>query len=142
MLQSIGLILLAVVHSAQAEKLSYEDAYAKAEKEEKILLVVVGADWCAACKTLKADTIEPMQKSGKLDCVVMTQLDKDERPELCKQVMAGTSLPQLIAFRHTENGWKRFSLSGIQSETRVEELIRVANGEVQQAAEPKVAVVR
>ncbi len=130
MLQALGLFLLTVVHaSVQTDKLTYEDAYAKAQKEEKVLLVVVGAEWCAACQTLKSSTIEPMQKSGKLQEVVVAQVDKDLQPELAKQVMNGSSLPQLIAFKQTEKGWKRYSLSGIQTEGRVQELIRTASGE-------------
>lgn len=142
MLQILGLLLLAVTHaSSTSGKLSYEDAYAKAEKEEKVLLVVVGADWCAACKTLKSGTIEPMQKAGKLESVILAQVDKDLQPELAKQMMSGSSLPQLVAFKRSENGWKRFSLSGIQSEGRVEELIKTATGE-QKAATETVVVAR
>jgi thioredoxin-like negative regulator of GroEL len=138
MLQILGLLLLSVTHATTSEKLTYEDAYAKAAKEEKVLLVVVGADWCAACKTLKSGTIEPMQKAGKLECVVLAQVDKDLQPELAKQMMNGTSLPQLVAFRRSDSGWKRFSLSGIQSESRVEELIRTAVGEQKKAPESTV----
>ena len=38
------------------EVLPYEVAYRKARDERKPLLILVGADWCPACKTLKADT--------------------------------------------------------------------------------------
>ena len=126
MLQLLGLFLLSVVHSAPTRPLSYEDAYHKAEQEEKVLLVVVGAEWCVACEKLKTGTLEPMKKAGKLDSVVMAQVDKDQQPELAKAVMSGNTLPQLVAFRQTPDGWKRFSLNGLQSEGRVEELIRVA----------------
>ncbi len=128
MLRLVSLFLMTVVHSSHVEKLSYEAAYQKAQKEEKILLVVVGAEWCVACKSLKSGTLEPMQESGKLDCVVLTQVDKDDQPELAKQVMSGSTLPQLVAFKQTASGWKRFSLSGNQSQGRVEELIRTAEG--------------
>ena len=127
MLRVLCLLLTSVANAPQAEKLSYEAAYAKAQQEEKVLLVVVGADWCAACKKLKAATLDPMQRSGKLDCVVMAQIDKDEQPELAKAVMNGSTLPQLVAYQQTPQGdWKRVSLSGLQSESRVTELIRVA----------------
>ncbi|MFO0410935.1 MAG: thioredoxin family protein, partial [Planctomycetota bacterium] len=58
------------------EVLPYEVAYRKARDERKPLLILVGADWCPACKTLKADTIVPMRDSGALKEVVFTQLDK------------------------------------------------------------------
>ena len=126
MLQLTSLLLLAVLTSAQPERPTYEAAYQKAQEEHKPLLIVVGADWCAACKTLKAQTIDPMQTSGKLQDVVLTIVDKDSRPELAQQLMQGNSLPQLVVFAKGKDGWKKFSLSGIQSEKRVQELLEKA----------------
>jgi thiol:disulfide interchange protein len=48
------------------EPVSYEVAYQQAQKERKPLLVLVGADWCHACKTMKTDTIVPMKEAGQL----------------------------------------------------------------------------
>ena len=107
--------------------MTYESAYAKAEKENKPLVVLVGADWCAACQTMKSTTIQKMKESGSLSDVIFTQIDKDLRPELAEQIMQGDSLPQIIVFAKSEEGWKKFSLSGIQSEGRVKELIRRAS---------------
>jgi thiol:disulfide interchange protein len=107
-------------------KISYEAAYSKAQEESKPLVVLVGADWCAACQKMKANTIEPMKKSGELENVVFTNLDKDENPEVCSQIMQGESLPQIIVFAKGNSGWRRYSLTGMQSEGRVKELIRRA----------------
>jgi thiol:disulfide interchange protein len=109
------------------EVLPYEVAYRKARDERKPLLILVGADWCPACKTLKADTIVPMRESGALKEVVFTQLDKDAHPELASEVMQGKILPQLVVFCESDTGWKRFSLTGMQTENRVKELIRKAS---------------
>jgi thiol:disulfide interchange protein len=116
-----------VVPTEGAEQLTYEAAYRKAQEERKPLVVLVGADWCPACKTMKADTIAPMSQAGELKEVVYTQLDKDAHPELANQVMQGKVLPQLVVFCESESGWKRFSLTGMQSERRVKELIRKAS---------------
>jgi len=129
MLHLTSLLLLAVLTSAQPERPSYEAAYQKAQEENKPLLIVVGADWCAACKTLKSQTIEPMQTSGKLQDVILTLVDKDSRPELAQQLMQGSSLPQLVVFAKGDDGWKKFSLSGIQSERRIQELLEKAASE-------------
>jgi thiol:disulfide interchange protein len=109
------------------EPLAYEAAYRKAQEEKKPLVVLVGADWCPACKTMKAETIEPMKKSGELKEVVYTQLDKDAHSELASQVMQGKTLPQIVVFSEGENGWKRYSLTGMQTPRRVKELIRRAS---------------
>jgi len=112
---------------SEPEVLPYEVAYRKARDERKPLLILVGADWCPACKTLKSDTIVPMKQSGALKEVIYTQLDKDANPELANEVMQGKILPQLVVFCQSDTGWKRFSLTGMQTETRVKELIRKAS---------------
>ena len=129
MLHLTSLLLFSVLTSAQVDRPSYETAYQKAQEEHKPLLIIVGADWCAACKTLKAQTIDPMQSSGKLQDVIVTVVDKDSRPELAQQLMQGSSLPQLVVFAKGDEGWKKFSLSGLQSERRVQELLERAAAE-------------
>lgn len=111
----------------ESEILPYDVAYRKARDERKPLLILVGADWCPACKTLKSDTIVPMKESGALKEVIYTQLDKDAHPELANEVMQGKILPQLVVFCQSDTGWKRFSLTGMQTENRVKELIRKAS---------------
>lgn len=118
------LIVAGSNHSNQTE--GYYDAYARANKESRPLVVIVGADWCAACKKMKHNTIEPMREEGKLKEVILTHVDLDEQPELAEQIMTGKSLPQIIVFAKGNGGWKRFSASGMQSEKRVRELIRRA----------------
>lgn len=127
MLQIASVLLFAVLASASAERPSYEVAYQQASEENKPLLVIVGADWCAACKLLKSQTIEPMESNGKLGDVVVTVVDKDAQPELAQQLMQGSALPQLVVFAKADGGWKKFSLQGIQSEGRVKELIERAS---------------
>jgi thioredoxin-like negative regulator of GroEL len=104
---------------------TYEEAFAKSERQGKPLLVIVGAGWCAPCQAMKRDTIEPMLKAD-LDNVAACYIDKDERPELAKQLMRGETLPQLIIFRKDRTGWKRFGLLGSQDRRRVLELVRRA----------------
>jgi thiol:disulfide interchange protein len=108
---------------SKEEPIPYEIAYRKAQEEKKPLVVLVGADWCAACKTMKSDTIAPMKANGQFKEVVFTQVDKESQPELASQVMQGNTLPQIVVFCESEKGWKKFSLAGLQSERRVKELI-------------------
>lgn len=107
--------------------LGYEAAYRKAQEEKKPLVVLVGAEWCPACKTMKSDTIDPMKKAGELKEVIYTHLDKDAHPELAQQVMQGKLLPQIVVFSESDSGWRRYSLTGMQSPRRVRELIRKAS---------------
>lgn len=119
----VALALLFALTGEVNKGLEYEAALAKAEKEKKPLLILVGAPWCASCQVMKRDTIEPMKKAGELDGVVVTYIDKDQRPELASQLMKGDTLPQVVMFTKEESNWKRFSLTGMQSRNRISELI-------------------
>jgi thioredoxin-like negative regulator of GroEL len=123
------LLLFSVLTSSQTDRPTYEAAYRQAQQEHKPLLILVGAEWCAACKTLKAQTIEPMQSSGKLENVIVTVVDKDLRPDLAEKLMDGKMLPQLVVFSEGAEGWKKFSVTGIQTESRIKELLNKAAAE-------------
>jgi hypothetical protein len=72
---------------------------------------------------MKTDTIVPMKEAGHLKEVVYTQIDKDKHPEIASQIMQGNTLPQIVVFCESDKGWKKFSLTGIQTERRVKELL-------------------
>ncbi len=119
--------LMALTGAGKESSLNYEEAFAKAEKEKKPLLILVGARWCASCQVMKRDTLEPMKESGDLKNVVVALIDKDERPELAEQLMRGETLPQVVVFSQNSGNWKRFSLTGMQSKSRIAELLQRAN---------------
>jgi thioredoxin-like negative regulator of GroEL len=129
MLHIAALTLLSVLNAPTHpdEQIPYDAAYRKAQEEKKPLVVLVGADWCAACKSMKAETIHTMKGAGDFKEVVFTHVDKDSQPEIAQQVMQGNTLPQIVVFCESDQGWKRFSLTGMQSERRVRELIRKAS---------------
>ena len=126
----VALTLLMAITTGDGKTLEYEAALAKAQEENKPLVIMIGAPWCASCQIMKRDTMEPMMRSGRLSRVVVTYIDKDQRPELCGQLMNGETLPQVIMFAKQSGGWKRFSLTGMQSEGRMAELLGRANAVV------------
>ena len=119
----VALAFLMAVTAGENKSLDYESALAVSQKESKPLVVLIGAPWCASCQVMKRDTIEPMMKSGKLENVVVTFVDKDVQPELAQQLMKGETLPQIVVFANQSGGWKRFSLTGMQSQNRMAELL-------------------
>ncbi len=127
-------LMLAVTLATNEVSDEYDAACAKAEKEKKPLLVLVGANWCASCQVMKKETIEPMKGSGELDDVVVAVVDKDARPELAEQLMRGSTLPQVVMFKQDADGWKRYSLTGMQSKSRLRELISRVREPVRQTA--------
>ena len=119
----VALAFLMAVTAGEKKSLDDESALAVSQKERKPLVVLIGAPWCASCHVMKRDTIEPMMKSGKLENVVVTFVDKDVQPELAQQLMKGETLPQIVVFAKQPGGWKRFSLTGMQSQNRMAELL-------------------
>ena len=97
-------------------KTDYAAAYKESVAEQKPLMVVVGADWCPACNVLKQSTIQPMAETGELDAVSVVVINKDNDPQLVKQLTKGDKmLPQIIMYTKTNEGrWERQRLKGFQ----------------------------
>lgn len=105
---------------------SYDLAYNNATTSGRPLLVLVGADWCPACRVMKSSTLSKMEREGKLADVSFSMVDTDRQQTLSGRLMSGGSIPQLILFEKTENGWKRTQLTGAQSESQVEAFLQPA----------------
>ena len=121
--------VLSGVTSEQQLQQDYADAYQQSVDQEKPLMVVVGAPWCPACNVLKEQTIKQMAQTGELDAVSLAVINKDEEPELVKQLTEGEKmLPQIIVFTKDEGRWKRRRLMGFQPKKPVRSLIRRALG--------------
>lgn len=119
--------LIASANVAGTHSEDYADAYRQAEREGKPLMVLVSAQWCPACVSLKDKTLRQMQRSGELDDVCVAVVDCDAQPELAKQLRRGHSIPQLIVFAKRDGGsWKRTQLTGFQSSGPIRNLIRAA----------------
>ncbi|MCP4887678.1 MAG: thioredoxin family protein [Rubripirellula sp.] len=115
----------------QVETQDYATAYKQSLEEQKPLMVVVGAPWCPACNVLKETTLKEMKKNGDFKAVALTMVNRDEQPELAKQLTNGeTVIPQIIVYTPEQNGWKRRKLLGFQSSQPVRSLIRRALGKL------------
>ncbi len=134
----IALAIVLAFTGANNKSQSYEDALDQAQKESKPILIIVGAKWCAACEVMKRETVEPMKAAGELSDVVLAFVDKDQRPELAQQLMKGETLPQTILFTKENDQWRRLSVTGLQSKSRIQELI----GRVAKVPSDKTQIVR
>ena len=131
----VSLLLAVVLSSVTAEqqlKQNYADAYEQSVSEHKPLMVVVGAPWCPACNVLKDKTIRSMAQTGELDGVRLAMINRDDDPELAKQLTEGENmLPQIIVYTQDEvskGTWKRRKLLGYQPKQPIRTLIRKALG--------------
>jgi len=122
-------VVLSSVTSEQHLQQNYHEAYKESLKEEKPLMVVVGAPWCHACNVLKETTIRPMADSGELDTVSLAVINPDEDPELVEKLTEGEEmLPQIIVYTKDNGRWKRRKLMGYQPKQPVRNLVRKALG--------------
>lgn len=134
----VFLTLVLAVNGVSDKAPTYEEALQLAQKNNKPVMIVIGAKWCAACQVMKHETFEPMKAAGQLEEVVVTYLDKDQRPELAHQLMKGETLPQIVMFTKENDQWRRLSVTGLQNKARIQELL----GRVAKAEPEKLQVLR
>lgn len=108
-----ALVLQASILTASMN--SYATAHERTAKTGEPLVVLVGADWCPACQTMKSSVIPQAQQRGILSKVAFAVVNTDHEPELARKLMRGGTIPQLIMFRPTTDGWKRKQLTGATS---------------------------
>jgi thioredoxin-like negative regulator of GroEL len=103
------------------------DDYAAARRETtdtgRPMVILVGADWCPACQTMKNEIVPQVRHRGLLGRVAYAVVNMDHQRELCKQLVADGPIPQFIMYRQTRDGWKRRRLIGGQSVETVEAFI-------------------
>ena len=103
---------------------SYLAALQDAQAQHRPLLVLVGADWCPGCQTMKHSVLPGLAQRGGLRTVSFVTVDADAEPELSRQLMSGPSIPQLVIFCRKPNGeWHREQLTGESSEYEIKSLI-------------------
>lgn len=113
---------------------SYEQAYAQSQTSGKPLVVLVGAQWCPACVSMKHNVIPRMHRGGQLNGVNYAEVDADSESELAGRLMRGGAIPQLIVFSRGPGGqWQRRQITGGTSEASVTALIDQAQAEVRTA---------
>src|SRR3954454_24308653 len=85
---------------------SYAAAYKDAVDNGKSIVVLVGADWCPACQSMKTSVIPQLAAQGGLKDVSFALVNTDRQSELANQMLAGNSIPQLVMYEKTADGWK------------------------------------
>ena len=111
---------------AGSSQVSYSEAYAASQQTGKPMLVLIGADWCPHCVTMKNQVIPQVERDGSLQQVSYVPLNSDRHPALAQQMMQGNSVPQLVLYYRTAEGWQRRRITGGTSAANVSSLIQQA----------------
>jgi thioredoxin-like negative regulator of GroEL len=88
------------------------------------MVILVGADWCPACQTMKNEVVPQVKRRGLLGRVAYAVVNLDRQKDLGQQLVADGPIPQFIMYRKTREGWKRRRLVGGQSAETVEAFIK------------------
>lgn len=111
-------LLLAIAVCGQTE--SYNSAYTTAAKENKPLVVMVGAKWCPACQQMDKYVIPIARQRGLFQKVVYAHVDVDVDREDGQKLAAGGSLPQFIVYQKRPEGWFSNKLIGYRTIEEIE----------------------
>lgn len=98
---------------------TYAEAYRSSVETGRPLVILVGADWCPACQAMKGSVIPAVLRDGGLEGAHFAVVDTDAEGALARKLTQGNSIPQLIMYYRTADGWQRTSLTGRQSQEAV-----------------------
>ena len=110
---AMSLVLQATMFVAGEQ--TYADAYHQTAETGRPLVVLIGADWCPGCVTMKRSIIPQLAKQGGLGKVSFAYVNADQHRQLAQQLMRGGSIPQLIMYSKSPTGWSRQQLTGAHS---------------------------
>ena len=113
---------------------TYDQAYKMTNETGRPLVVLVGADWCPGCQTMKQSVIPQLESRGSLKSVAFATVNSDQQQQLAGRLMQGSSIPQLIMFVRTDTGWQRKQMVGARSVPEIEAFLAQSRGT------PKLAV--
>lgn len=118
-----AILLVGADVSAEKYHETYAEAHQAITKSDKPMVVMVGADWCQPCQTMKTTILPQVREHGLFKKVAFAIINFDRDRELAKKITGGGPIPQLIMFRKTKNGWASKKLVGSQSVETVEQFI-------------------
>ncbi len=118
---TLSIAFQAALMAAGAE--TYAEAHKETTETGRPMVVMVGADWCPACVTMKDSVLPQIRQRGTLRRVAFATVNYDREQTLAEQLTQGGPIPQLLMFRRTPAGWRLRRLVGGQSAETIESFI-------------------
>jgi thiol-disulfide isomerase/thioredoxin len=125
-LQVAFLTVAQLSFAAEGSAKTYADAYKTTQDTGKPLVVLVGADWCPYCQVMKTSVMPQVASHGDLQNVSFAYVNSDQQSDLAGKLLTGKSIPQLVMYEKTAEGWKQTRLVGGQSAEAVEGFLGAA----------------
>jgi thioredoxin-like negative regulator of GroEL len=132
-----GLLIALIIAAANlsfaddaASKSTYANAYKVTQDSGKPLVVLIGADWCPYCQVMKTSVMPQVAAHGDLQNVSYAYVNSDQQNELAGKLLSGKSIPQMVMYEKTADGWKQTRLIGGQSAEAVEGFLGAAKSAV------------
>ncbi|HOA53240.1 MAG: thioredoxin family protein [Thermogutta sp.] len=116
-----------------SEQFAYSAAYRQSLETQQPFLVIVGAQWCPACRKLESEVIPKIKEMGLTKQVAFAVVDYDAETKVAQQLTRGGPIPQVLVFRRGEQGWKSDRLVGYPSQKAVISFIQAALSSKDQA---------
>ncbi|MFZ5832140.1 MAG: thioredoxin family protein [Planctomycetota bacterium] len=86
-------------------------------------VALLGATWCPGCRVMKDRVLPEVSRAGGLKNVEFVYIDVDAERALAGQLLKGSSIPQMVRFEPTSQGWNREYLTGAHNAQKVSEFI-------------------
>lgn len=106
-----AVVALSVLTASSAEFTNPAWANDDAKRSGRSLLVLVSAEWCPPCQTLKATTIAQARREGLFIDINYVEVPSDG-PD-AKELIGDRPLPQLVYFQREGDGWRKVYRSGV-----------------------------
>jgi thioredoxin-like negative regulator of GroEL len=103
---------------------TYAKAYYATTRTGCPMVIMVGAEWCPACNTMKRNVVPQIKQRSVFSQVSFAVVDLDREQALGTQLTRGGPIPQLLMYRKTRTGWKLSRLTGAHSLHVVETFIQ------------------
>jgi len=109
-----------------SQQFAYSTAYQQSLETQQPLVVIVGAQWCPACRKLESEVIPKIKETGLLKEVAFAVVDYDAETRVAQQLTRGGPIPQVLVFWRSDNGWKSDRLVGYPSQKAVLTFVQTA----------------
>jgi len=106
----------------------YATAAQRSAELGRPLVVLVGATWCPGCQVMSNRTMPAVAEAGGLEGVEYAYVDADQQPELARQLLRGSSIPQLVRFDRVGDQWQVRHMIGAQSPDEVAAFVDARQG--------------